>query len=169
MSNDKKISEEIRCEYHELMEIDKILKCLDQENANTHTSESIKDMALTLATVGWEHAIVIATHPERQTPYIQYGNKRAKAAKLAGFTHAPVILRDYETSDLAKFTNLGDNGHGQRSKIDLSIVNLQLETLDSSYPLSIIGIQNLAVDVADRYTEVEKKKEKNCPHCGEQI
>ena len=166
-----KISVPIRCEYDELKDINGIVSILDQDNANTHTSEDIKDMAMTLAQLGWEHPIVIATHPERKNPYVQYGNKRAQAAKLAGFTHAPVVFRHYESADIANLTGMADNAHAQRSKMDLGVVNLKLESIDGSLPLEVIGIKNLQVDVADRYTQEDTKntKTKTCPKCGENI
>ena len=164
MSKESSVSVPIRCHYDQLIDTDQAMAKLDPQNPNKHSQDAIKDMAKHLSLVGWEHPIVI----NKRTDTIHYGNKRTMAAKHAGFKQVPVVYRTYEQEDLETITKIHDNAAGQRSELDLSIVNDLVLDLGPDLPMEVLGIKNFEPIAEDKYTdETEKEKKPTlCVHCN---
>jgi len=161
MSKESSVSVPIRCHYDELMPIDTAMAMLDKKNPNKHTEDDIKDMAKTLSLVGWEHPIVIVNKT------VHYGNKRTRAAKYAGFKQVPVVYRTYENKDLETITKIADNASGQRSELDLNIVNELTLDLGPDIELDVLGIKDFEPLPEDKYANKSDEESDHVPETKE--
>lgn len=115
-------------------------------NTNKHPPEQIDRLAKILEYQGWRYPIKVS----KQSGFVTSGHGRAMAAMKLKWFEAPVSFQDYENEaqELADLTS--DNAIASWAELDLSMVNVQLESLGPDFDIDLLGIKNFEIEVADK-------------------
>lgn len=157
----------IRCAHTEVVDIDLLVP--NPRNPNKHSDQQIELLAKIMKHQGWRNPIVVS----KRSGFITKGHGRLMAAKLNGWTQAPVDKQDYETEADEYADMVADNKIAELSQTDLSMV-IEDAHLIEGLDLDLLGIPDFNFEDIQRGSEIEKppkkaKKVITCPHCGEDI
>lgn len=117
------------------------------KQANKHPEEQIQRLAEILKYQGWRSPICVST----LSGYITRGHGRLDAAKLNGWDSVPVIFQDYTDEDQEVADLHADNGIGQWSELDLSLINLQIPDFDPEFNVDLLGLKDFVIEPADKF------------------
>ena len=144
----------IHCKYDEMIAVDKLAR--HPKQANKHPEEQIQRLAEILKYQGWRSPICVST----SSGYITRGHGRLDAAKLNGWDSVPVIFQDYTDEDQEVADLHADNGIGQWSELDLSLINLQIPDFDPEFNVDLLGLKDFVIEPADKISDGEKSNPK---------
>jgi DNA modification methylase len=124
---------EIKCAHTELVDTDLLVP--NPRNPNKHPDEQIKLLAKIMKHQGWRSPVVVS----KRSGFIVKGHGRLMAAKLNGWTQAPVDRQDYATEADEYADMVADNKIAELSETDMAMVNedaLKFPELD----IDLLGI-----------------------------
>ena len=82
--------------------------------------------------------------------FIIKGHGRIMAAKLNEWTEFPVDFQDYENEAMEYADLVADNAISELSKLDLSMINMDILDLGPDFDIDLMGITNFKVDPLDK-------------------
>ena len=105
-------------------------------NPNQHPPRQLKLLAEILKFQGWRQSIVVSN----RSGFIVKGHGRLKAAKLAGFTEAPIDLQDYESEAQEHADMIADNKLAELSDFDGRTLKDLINEIDTgALDLELLG------------------------------
>lgn len=128
----------INCSHTELRDIDLLQP--NPRNPNKHPDEQIKLLAKIMKHQGWRSPIVVS----KRSGFIVKGHGRLMAARLNGWTQAPVDLQDYANEADEYADMVADNKIAELAETDMAMVNLDA----ASFPeldLDLLGIPDFSL------------------------
>lgn len=129
---------EVKCTFTEMVDIDLLVP--NPRNANKHPDEQIKLLAKIMKHQGWRSPVVVS----KRSGFIVKGHGRLMAAKLNGWTSAPVDCQEYATEADEYADMVADNKIAELSETDMAMVNLDA----ASFPdldLDLLGIPDFSL------------------------
>lgn len=133
----------VQCAHTELVDIDLLVP--NPLNPNKHPDSQIKLLAKIMAHQGWRSPIVVSN----LSGFITKGHGRLMAAKLNGWTQAPVDRQDYANNADEYADMVADNKIAELSETDLAMVNRDVMDLGPDFDLELLGIPDFKVDPAE--------------------
>lgn len=146
----------IACAYTDLVDIDALVP--NPRNANKHSENQIKLLAKIMKHQGWRSPIVVSN----RSGFIVKGHGRLQAAKLNGWTEAPVDRQDY-ANEADEFSDMvADNKIAELSETDLAMV---IDTVKEDFPdldIDLLGMPEFninQIDLSDTFLEEKSDSE----------
>jgi hypothetical protein len=164
---------EINCAHQKLLPLDQLTP--HPANANSHPKRQIEMLAKVMKYQGWRHPIVVS----KLSGFIVAGHGRLAAAKLNGWTEAPVDVQDFEDKVQETAFLYADNKIAELAEHDDELMKLGVLDLNLSddFDFELMGLDtdlNLSTDVSDLVDPIEHEGlDKTqivileCPHCAE--
>jgi len=144
---------EVKCTFTEMVDIDLLVE--NPRNANRHPEQQIKLLAKIMKHQGWRRPIVVS----RRSGFVISGHGRLMAAKLNGWTSAPVDRQDYATEADEYADLIADNKIAELAEHDdLAMVNSIKELEMQDFDFELLGLKDLSFLTAD-IAELEEKPE----------
>jgi predicted nucleic acid-binding Zn-ribbon protein len=129
----------IKCAHTELVDTDLLVP--NPRNPNKHPDEQIKLLAKIMKHQGWRSPVVVS----KRSGFIVKGHGRLMAAKLNGWTQAPVDRQDYATEADEYADMVADNKIAELSEHDdISIVNSIKELDMVDFDFELMGLKDLS-------------------------
>jgi hypothetical protein len=132
---------EIHCAYDELRDIDLLVP--NPKNANKHPERQLKYLAKIMKHQGWRHPITVST----RSGFIVAGHGRLAAAKLNGWTQAPIDFQDFASEADEHAHLIADNKIAEMAEHDDAMM---IETIKADFPdidLELLGLPDLVLEV----------------------
>jgi hypothetical protein len=157
----------IKCAHTELVDTDLLVP--NPRNPNKHPDEQIKLLAKIMKHQGWRSPVVVS----KRSGFIVKGHGRLMAAKLNGWTQAPVDRQDYATEADEYADMVADNKIAELSETDMEMVKLDLDNFPE-LDINFLGINEFPIT---KLNEIENTSEEllesdfqefdnECPKCG---
>lgn len=108
----------IYCAYDKLIPVEKLIP--HPRNPNTHPEKQIALLAKIIDAQGWRNPIVVSN----LSGFIVKGHARLEAARLNGYTEAPVDYQDYGSESEEKADMIADNRLAELAETDLPILTI---------------------------------------------
>lgn len=147
-----------KCAYNQEVEIDKLIP--HPRNPNKHNNKQISLLAKIIEKQGWRNPITVS----KKSGYVVAGHARLKAAKSLGCKTVPVDYQDFEDDAMEYAHMVADNKIAELSKIDMSMINVDVMEFGPDFDLDLLGMIDFKVDIAEK--PIKDKKPKKCPECG---
>jgi hypothetical protein len=161
---------EIRCAHTELVDVDLLVP--NPRNPNKHPDAQIKLLAKIMAHQGWRSPIVVST----RSGFITKGHGRLMAARLNGWTQAPVDRQDYATEADEYADMVADNKIAELAETDMAMVQNDVLEMPKDFDIDLLGIPNFHIGpmdftpgTAEDQGQLDEKKKAVCPNCGEEF
>jgi hypothetical protein len=142
------------------------------KNANRHNDQQIQLLAKIMKFQGWRHPIVVS----KRSGFIVAGHGRLMAAKLNGWTEAPVDEQDFENEAAEVAFLVSDNTIAELAETDLAKVQDLVLEMPKDFDIDLFGIPNLHIGPMDfppgtegDQGQLDEKKKAVCPNCGEEF
>jgi hypothetical protein len=157
---------EVKCTFTEMVDLDLLVP--NPRNANRHSDEQIKLLAKIMKHQGWRRPIVVS----KRSGFVVAGHGRLMAAKLNGWTSAPVDRQDYATEADEYADMIADNKIAELAETDMEMVRQEMLNFPD-LDLDLLGFE--LVDVT-QLNEIENTSEElneadfqdfqhRCPKC----
>lgn len=160
----------INCEYTRLVPVDELKQ--NPKNPNFHGDVQIERLAKILEYQGFRAPIKVSN----QSGLITAGHGRLLAALKLGLKEVPVSFQEYESEEQEYADLVADNAIASWSDLDLSKINMELESLGPDFDLDVLGLKKFTVEPLDiDYSEKNKEIKTDefgsdlthlCPKCG---
>lgn len=160
----------INCEYTRLVPVDELKQ--NPKNPNFHSDVQIERLAKILEYQGFRAPIKVSN----QSGLITAGHGRLLAALKLGLKEVPVSFQEYESEEQEYADLVADNAIASWSDLDLSKINMELESLGPDFDLDVLGLKKFTVEPLDiDYSENNKEIKTDefgsdlthlCPKCG---
>jgi hypothetical protein len=124
----------VNCSHTELVDVD--LLTPNPRNPNQHPKKQIELLAKIMKHQGWRSPIVVSN----RSGFIVKGHGRLQAARLNGWTQAPVDRQDYANEADEYADMVADNKIAELSDTDLSMVLSDVVNLGPDFDLDLLGI-----------------------------
>lgn len=131
---------DIKCAHSEVVDVD--LLTPNPRNPNQHPEKQIQLLAKIMRHQGWRSPIVVSN----RSGFIVKGHGRLQAAKLNGWTHAPVDRQDYVNEADEMSDMVADNKIAELAETDMAIVNELALELPEGFDLELLGIPDFTVE-----------------------
>jgi len=141
---------EILCRYDEMVQTEDLKP--NPENPNKHNYAQLDKLAEIIKYYGWRHPIIVS----EKTGMIVVGHGRYEAAKILKCEKCPVVYQSFADDDEEYSFMVADNGIGNWSELDLSMINLKLQDLGPSFDISLLGIKDFVIEPFEKYEDNEK-------------
>lgn len=164
---------EINCSHQKLMPLDQLTP--HPANANSHPKRQIEMLAKIMKYQGWRHPIVVS----KLSGFIVAGHGRLEAAKLNGWTEAPVDVQDFEDKIQETAFLYADNKISELAEHDDELMKLGVLdlNLDDGFDFELLGLST-DLDLTNNLDELVDPIEHEgldktqivileCPHCAE--
>lgn len=163
---------EINCAHQKLVPIERLTP--HPSNANKHPQRQIEMLAKIMKYQGWRHPIVVS----KLSGFVVAGHGRLEAAKLNGWTEAPVDMQDFDDKAQEVAFLYADNKIAELAEHDDEIMKLGVLDLNlgDDFDFELMGLAtdfNFSNDVADLDPIEHEGLDKvqvvilECPHCEE--
>lgn len=143
---------------------------LRETNPNKHSLEQIEQISASMKRFGWTIPVLVDENDE-----VLAGHGRVRAARLMGYTEAPVVIAKGWSEDEKRAYVIADNQLARNSEWDTKLLRGELRALVANeFDMKLIGIsdedlQKMAFDPEPK-TAAEAEPEdvhmKRCPTCG---
>lgn len=156
----------IHCLYDELVDPKKLKN--HNKNRNKHPQDQIEKLGDILKYQGFRYAIKVS----KRSGMITSGHGRKLAAIRMGIEKVPVVYQDYQDETQEYADVQADNAIASWSQLDMAGINMDIGDLGPDFDISLLGIKDLAIDVADKNESDDDKKNRSssktheCPECG---
>lgn len=135
---------EVKCSYSEMVDVD--LLVANPRNPNKHGEKQIELLAKIMRHQGWRRPIVVS----KRSGFIISGHGRLMAAKLNGWTSAPVDRQEYTTeadeyADLVADNKIAELSEHDDSSMIQSIKELGMQDFD----FDLLGLADLSFMTAE--------------------
>lgn len=148
---------QIHSKYDELLELNKFKN--HPRNTNKHTEEQTNQMCKLISYYGIRHPIIVS----KLSGFIAAGHLRLLAAKKLNLPTFPVVYQDFESeADEVSFLT-ADNAIAMQSLLDFSMINTNLELLDPSFDLELLGVKDFKIDGMPQVSLEENASEDKKP------
>jgi len=162
----------IHCSYDEMKDLELLVP--HPRNANKHPEKQIKYLAKIMAHQGWRNPITVS----KRSGYIVSGHGRMEAAKLNGWTEAPIDYQDFDTEADEYAHLIADNKIAELAEHDDAMM---IDTIKADFPdidVELLGLPDFdlfgksVIDVTIKDTSKEFNAEEfdnfqhECPKCG---
>lgn len=134
----------IMCLYDAL--IDPIELKDNPKNRNKHGQDQIERLADIYKYQGIRHPIIVS----KLTGFIVAGHGRKLAAIRAGVDQMPVVYQDFENFDQEYAFVQSDNAVALWADLDIDSIKKDLEYLNDSFNIDMLGIHNFTLDMAEK-------------------
>lgn len=134
----------IMCLYDAL--IDPIELKDNPKNRNKHGQDQIERLAEIYKYQGIRHPIIVS----KLTGFIVAGHGRKLAAIRAGVDQMPVVYQDFENFDQEYAFVQSDNAVALWADLDIDSIKKDLEYLNDSFNIDMLGIHNFTLDMAEK-------------------
>lgn len=142
---------------------------LRANNPRSHSLDQIEQISASMKRWGWTIPVLID-----EAGVILAGHGRVRAARLMGYTEAPVVIARGWTEDEKRAYVIADNQLANNSEWDAKLLRAELRSLVAAdFEMSLIGItdedlQKMVIDPPEKTTapEPEDVHMKRCPACG---
>jgi len=134
---------QVHCAHTQITDVDLLVP--HPRNPNKHTEEQIKLLAKIMKHQGWRHPITVST----RSGFIVAGHGRLMAARLNGWSHAPVDMQQFESEADEYAHMVADNKIAELSDVDLSMVNTDVMDLGPDFDLDLLGIPDFVIEPAE--------------------
>lgn len=158
---------QINCAHTEVVDIDLLVE--NPRNPNRHPEKQVELLAKIMKHQGWRSPIVVSN----RSGFIVKGHGRLAAAKLNGWTQAPVDHQDYVNEADEWADMVADNKIAELSSSDMNMIvedsklfqDLDLELLGMP-DFDITTLNSIANTSAELDTDSFTKFVRECPKCG---
>ena len=134
------------CAFDEMRPLETLVE--NPRNPNQHPPRQLQLLADILKFQGWRQPIVVS----KSSGFIVKGHGRLQAAKLAGFTEAPVDLQAYENEAQEHADMIADNKLAELSDFDGRVLKDLIQELDTGeLDLELLGFE--ADELADLFSQ----------------
>ena len=161
---------EVKCTFTEMVDLDLLVP--NPRNANRHSDEQIKLLAKIMKHQGWRRPIVVS----KRSGFVVAGHGRLMAAKLNGWTSAPVDRQDYATEADEYADMIADNKIAELAETDMAMVQLNVLDMPKDFDIDLLGVPNFhigdlnfAPGTEEDQGQLDEKKPIKCPNCGEEF
>jgi DNA modification methylase len=124
----------IKCAHTELVDVDLLMP--NPKNPNKHPDNQLQLLAKIMGHQGWRSPIVVST----RSGFITKGHGRLIAAKINGWTQAPVDRQEYATEADEYADMVADNKIAELAETDMTMVNRDVLDLGADFDLDLLGI-----------------------------
>lgn len=160
----------VNCSHTELVDIDLLVP--NPRNPNVHPENQLKLLAKIMKHQGWRSPIVVS----KRSGFMVKGHGRLAAAKLNGWTQAPVDKQDY-LNEADEFADMvADNKIAELSTTDMQLVQSMVLEMPKDFDIDLLGIPefhigdlNFSPGTEDDQGQLDEKKPITCPNCGEEF
>lgn len=135
---------EIKCSHSEIVDID--LLTPNPLNPNEHPNDQINLLAKIMKHQGWRSPIVVSN----RSGFIVKGHGRLMAAKMNGWTQAPVDRQDYANEADEYADMVADNKIAELSETNMAKVNKDAVMLPKDFDLELLGIPDFEIVEAEK-------------------
>lgn len=125
------------------------------KNRNKHGQDQIERLAELYRYQGVRHPIIVS----KLSGYIVAGHGRKLAAIRAGIDQMPVVYQDFENDDQEYAFIQSDNAIALWSDLDLNSIKKDLEYLNDSFNIDMLGIHNFTLDMSEKIDMINKGDE----------
>lgn len=153
---------EVKCSFTEMVDLDLLVQ--NPRNPNKHPENQIQLLAKIMRHQGWRSPIVVS----KRSGFIVKGHGRLMAAKLNGWTIAPVDRQDYATEADEYADMVADNKIAELSETDNSELAKSISELDmQDFDFELLGFTDLSfltadmVDLEDKEESIEQEEVKH--------
>lgn len=159
---------EVQCAHTEIIDIDLLVP--NPKNPNKHPKKQIELLAKIMKHQGWRSPIVVSN----RSGFIIKGHGRLEAAKLNGWTQAPVDRQDYANEADEYADMVADNKIAELAETDLSMVLDDVLDLGPDFDFDFLGIPGFKlpedIEIENTSKELSENEFQNftheCPKCG---
>ena len=159
---------EIKCAHTEIIDIDLLVP--NPKNPNKHPKRQIELLAKIMRHQGWRAPIVVSN----RSGFIVKGHARLEAAKLNGWTKAPIDRQDYANEADEYADMVADNKISELAETDLSMVLNDVLDLGPDFDFDLLGIPDFKlpedIEIENTSKELSENEFQNftheCPRCG---
>ena len=116
------------------------------KNRNKHGQDQIERLAEIYKYQGIRHPIIVS----KLTGFIVAGHGRKLAAIRAGVDQMPVVYQDFENFDQEYAFVQSDNAVALWADLDIDSIKKDLEFLNDSFNIDMLGIHNFTLDMSDK-------------------
>ena len=142
------------CAFDEMRPLETLVE--NPRNPNQHPPRQLQLLADILKFQGWRQPIVVS----KSSGFIVKGHGRLQAAKLAGFTEAPVDLQAYENEAQEHADMIADNKRAELSDFDGRVLKDLIQELDTGeLDLELLGFE--ADELADLFSQFRARRRRN--------
>jgi len=127
----------ILCAHTDVFELERLVE--HPKNPNKHPDKQVKMLAKIMQHQGWRHPITVS----KRSGFIVAGHGRLQAAKLNGWTEAPVDIQDFENEAQEYQHMIADNKIAELADHDDSMMLSGLEDvglLDDDVDFDLLGM-----------------------------
>ena len=125
------------------------------KNRNKHGQDQIERLAELYRYQGVRHPIIVS----KLSGYIVAGHGRKLAAIRAGVDQMPVVYQDFENDDQEYAFIQSDNAIALWSDLDLNSIKKDLEYLNDSFNIDMLGIHSISLGMNEKLDSVNKGDE----------
>lgn len=138
-------------------------------NPNKHSLEQIEQISASMQRFGWTIPLLVD-----EEGLVIAGHGRLRAARLMGYTQAPVVVARGWSDDEKRAYVIADNQLTRNSEWDRSLLRLEVRELAANgfdltlTALSTDDLQKLSLESSRPETSIEPEDVhmKRCPTCG---
>jgi hypothetical protein len=124
----------VECAYDELIDTDLLVP--NPKNPNKHPDNQIKLLAKIMKHQGWRSPIVVSN----RSGFIIKGHGRLEAARLNGWSKAPVDKQDYASEAYEYADMVADNKIAELASSDMNMIIDDVKLLGDDFDLDLLGI-----------------------------
>lgn len=134
----------VRCALDKLVPLSELKP--HPKNRNKHPEDQIKRLADILTYQGWRYPVKVSN----RSGLVTSGHGRIEAARLNGWTEAPVSFQDYDSDEQEYADVQADNAIASWAELDLSGINTDIADLGPDFDIDLLGIKDFVLEPAEK-------------------
>ena len=134
----------IRCEYSELVEIEKIVP--HPKNPNEHPEDQIERLSKIINHQGQRSPLVVS----KNTGFLIVGHGRLEAIKRLGWDKVAVDYQEFENEAQEYAHMTADNAIAEWARLDLKMINHDFTDFGPDLNLELLGLKNFEIEPLEK-------------------
>lgn len=159
---------QVQCKYDEMVRLSELRP--HPKNRNLHPPAQIERLAKLLRYQGQRAPVIVS----KLSGCIVKGHGTVEAMEKAGAEAAAVVFQDFKDSDQEYAFLTSDNAIAEWADLDLSGINLDMDSLGPELDIDMLGIKDFKVDFSEKQVSFGAKEldasefdgfQHKCPRC----